>query len=269
VSPVEAGAEGRAAARDALHRVCAHVLARRRYRVSGRFGLRAGPAGIATPAFGEAPEVLRIAGAVLVREIAGDCTWTPLDGASLRQLATFAGTDLDSPFDCGADTPPVGDADAELALPPTAVDELSAWFALAWRVLDELVPSLEGGARATTVQLWPEHFDAATTVTLPGAEPVNLGFSPGDGYEDEPYVYVGPRSSARPGDPAFWNAPFGALRRRSELTADDGGVETAVLRFLRSGVGAATATRSSSALDGPDEQHRIRAHGVGRPHGDV
>ena len=48
--------------REVLHRVAAHVLGRRRYQVSGRFGLRASPGGFATPAFGDGPEVVRIAG---------------------------------------------------------------------------------------------------------------------------------------------------------------------------------------------------------------
>ncbi len=80
-----------------------------------------------------------------------------------------------------------------------------------------MIGSLPAGSTATTIQLWPEHFDAATAVTLPSTETGNLGFSPGESYESEPYVYVGPWSAARPGDPGFWNAPFGAVRRRSEL----------------------------------------------------
>ena len=43
-----------------LHRLCAHVLGRRRFVVSGHFGLRASPGGLATPAFGPEPETLRI-----------------------------------------------------------------------------------------------------------------------------------------------------------------------------------------------------------------
>ena len=226
--------------RAALHLVCAHVLGRRRYEVSGRFGLRAGSAGIATPAFGDTPEVLRIAGPLLVREVGSACTWSVVDGSTLRALASFAGTDIDSPFDCGADTPPVGDPDAALALRAAAVAELAGWLALAWPVLDGLLGELVPVAGVTTVQLWPEHFDAATTVTAPGAEPVNLGFSPGDAFEPEPYAYVGPWGGARPGDPSFWNAPFGAVRRRSELGADDDDRAVTARDFLRTGLLLAT-----------------------------
>ena len=42
-------------------------------------------------------------------------------------------------------------------------------------------------------------------------ERVNLGGSPGDQHFPEPYAYVGPWGPARPGDPGFWNAPFGAV----------------------------------------------------------
>jgi len=218
--------------RVTMQRVCAHVLGRRRFACSGRFGLRAGPGGIATPAFGDAPEVLRISGGLLVREVGAGVTWTLIDGATLRELASFVGSDIDAPFDCGADTPTVGDPDEPLQIPVDAVEDLSGWFTLAWRVLDRVLEDLGEGAGATTIQLWPEHFDAATTVTLPGAEPVNLGFSPGDGYEPEPYVYVGPWSAQRPGDPSIWNVPFGAFRRRSELSREGADPADACAEFL-------------------------------------
>ncbi|HEY5025021.1 MAG TPA: hypothetical protein VII76_08600 [Acidimicrobiales bacterium] len=205
------------ATRAVLHRVAAHILARRRFAVSGRFGLRSSPGGIATPTFGDDLETVRTAGGTLVREVGGTTTRLALHGSTLRQLAGFVDVDLDEPFSCGDDTPVLGPVDTPLELVPTAVSEMGDWFALAWRVLDDVLASVPGGSEVATIQLWPEHFDAATTVTLPTAEPVNLGFSPGDGFESEPYVYVGPWGSPRPGDPSFWNAPFGAVRRRSDL----------------------------------------------------
>lgn len=65
-----------------------------------------------------------------------------------------------------------------------------------------------GFALTTTVLeqrpvLWPEHFDVAVT-----EDEVNYGVSPGDGFHELPYAYVGPWTS-RIGD--FWNAPFGAF----------------------------------------------------------
>ena len=48
---------------------------------------------------------------------------------------------------------------------------------------------------------------------------MNLGFSPGDGDHDEPYVYVGPHDvTSLDRDDPYWNAPFGAVLPRHEVT---------------------------------------------------
>ena len=60
---------------------------------------------------------------------------------------------------------------------------------------------------------------------------MNLGFSPGDAFSDEPYVYVGPWGAARPGAAGYWNAPFGAVLTRSEVHGVDDG-----LAFIRTGL---------------------------------
>ena len=75
-------------------------------------------------------------------------------------------------------------------------------------------------------QLWPEHFDLATTISE-----VNFGGSPGDGSHPEPYLYVGPWT---PREGEFWNAPFGALRPSSQVH----GPEDA-LAFFTEGLAAA------------------------------
>ena len=60
---------------------------------------------------------------------------------------------------------------------------------------------------------------------------------PGDAFSDEPYVYVGPWGTERPGEPDYWNAPFGAVLRRSvvdpAMCAD----------FLRHGLALFTGAR--------------------------
>jgi hypothetical protein len=200
--------------RDDLHRIAAHVLGRRRFAVSGHFGLRASPRGIATPAFGPEPEVLRVTGPTLVREVGTQCWAMPMDGASLTELATFGGVDLDDAFSAGPDTPEVGPADEPLHLSVGELDALYAWFELGWRVLDAVAADTSASDRST-VQLWPEHFDAGCGVDLGSGAGVNLGFSPGDSFSGEPYAYVGPWGPERPGEPAFWNAPFGAFVPRS------------------------------------------------------
>ncbi len=237
--------DGLTSTRTTLHRVAVHVLGRGRFAASGRFGLRAGPGGITTPAFGEAPETLRISGTTLVREVGGECTWAPISGNTLRGLAELAGVDLDTTFSAGESAPGLGDADQRLEVATEAAQVLSEWFALGWHVLDRVIASLSAGTTATTIQLWPEHFDAATTVTSPSSEPVNLGFSAGDAFESEPYVYVGPFGPTRPGSPVFWNAPFGAVRRRSEIAglADPG---AACRELLETGIDLVSSVPAGS-----------------------
>lgn len=202
--------------RSDLHRISAHVLGRRRYAVSGHFGLRASPGGIATPAFGPEPETLRLTSACLVREVASEARGVALAGATLASLAEFAGADLSAEFSAGADTPALGPTDEPLELDTKELDDLFSWFDLGWRVLDEVLGEPAGVWEASTIQLWPEHFDVGTAL-----DGVNLGFSPGDGFSDEPYVYVGPWGAARPGDASYWNAPFGAVLPRSQAHGAD------------------------------------------------
>ena len=68
----------------------------------------------------------------------------------------------------------------------------------------------------TEAQLWPEHFDLALTAEVPDGRRVNVGFSPGDTFSAEPYLYVGPHDAGSLADP-FWNAPFGAYVTYEEL----------------------------------------------------
>jgi hypothetical protein len=227
------------ATRSALHRVAAHVLARRRRELSGRIGLRATPGGIGTPAIGadHDHEVLRTAGRWLVRERTGDAASTEvldLATASLGDAAALVGVGLDGDPGIGADVPPLGDPDAALGVDGDAARVLARWFELGWSVLDEVVASLGPGAAPSVIQLWPEHFDAGCDLAV-GASRVNLGASPGDGFSAEPYLYVGPWGPERPGDAAYWNAPFGAVLGWSALQEVEDPPARA-LDFLRSGL---------------------------------
>lgn len=223
--------------RSDLHRIVAHVLGRRRYEVSGHFGLRASPGGLATPAFGPEPEALRLTATTLVREVGTVARCMPLQGSTLAELAAFAGADLSAGFSAGPDTPPVGAPDQPLRLAPGELDDLYAWFDLGWRVLDAVMPDAPGSAGRATVQLWPEHFDVGTGVDLGDGRGVNLGFSPGDAYSDEPYVYVGPWGAERPGDTRYWNAPFGAVVPRTRVS-DAGSCRAFLEQGLRALSGA-------------------------------
>ena len=69
--------------------------------------------------------------------------------------------------------------------------------------------ALRAFAPDETPVLWPEHFDLGITI-----DEVNYGVSPGDGYLDRAYAYVGPW---QPRTGEFWNAPFGAARALDEF----------------------------------------------------
>ena len=218
-----------ATSRRELHRVAAHVLARRRQAVAGRIGLRATPGGIGTPASGDG-EVVRVAGTRLVHETADGTRVMPVAGASLRELAAFVGEDLDRPIDLGKDTPPVGAPDAPIAVDEGHLAELARWYHEGWRILDTVLGEVGPDAAPSVVQLWPEHFDAGADVAA-GMTRVNVGVSPGDTFLDRPYLYVGPWASGRPGPTGYWNAPFGAV-----LAADDIGEDTAAVMFVLEGL---------------------------------
>ncbi len=218
--------------RSDLHRLSAHVLGRRRYAVSGHFGLRSSADGIVTPAFGPEPEALRLTPAWLIREVGTSSRARALAGATLAELAEFAGADLAAEFSAGPGTPALGETDTPLELDARELGALFAWFDLGWRVIDEVVAELAGRWAQSTVQLWPEHFDAGTSLEGPGAGGgVNLGFSAGDAFSEEPYAYVGPWGPERPGADGYWNAPFGAILTWAEVRDVAGGVA-----FMRAGL---------------------------------
>lgn len=213
-----------ATTRDALQRVGVHIVARARSQATRRFGLRVTAGGFGTPEFGDDLVRVRVSGGMLVREAGGvdgaRSVVVPIGGASLAELATIAGVDLDVDLDVGHDTPPLGDTSEPLRVDPAAADALAAWYAVTAAALDRSVAELGAAATPTMVQLWPEHFDAAIDVAALPERRANLGGSPGDGFHDDPYLYVGPWTDDRPGDQQFWNAPFGAILGYAELVND-------------------------------------------------
>lgn len=126
-----------------------------------------------------------------------------LAGRTVRDVADAAGVvprGLEEvyPDGCGLDEQHL------LRVDPAAAERLHAAFAAGDAALAELFPDVER-------VLWPEHFDLGITV-----DEVNYGVSPGDGFLDEPYAYVGPwRTDGLEG--AFWNAPFGSARALREV----------------------------------------------------
>ncbi|MDT4893523.1 MAG: hypothetical protein QOE97_2558 [Pseudonocardiales bacterium] len=185
-----------AATRAALH-ATAERMAAEQYAANTELALTATEGGFATgwfPGDGDATVRLSVSGPDLVRESGARVTRTPLDGVD-----------------------------------PAAEAVLVAWWSLGSSVLS----GLDAGADAISpVILWPEHFDIAVTVTTPDGRGLNLGFSPGDDFSSQPYVYAGPWEKQAG---TFWNAPFGAVRTYSQVAVGDpAGTSAAFLADARS-----------------------------------
>lgn len=228
--------------RSALRSVATHVLARAQHARSGRIGLRVAPGGFGTPEYGPDHERIRVSGGVLVHEARSAAGATSralaIDGATLAELARFVGVDLSVDFSVGHDTPPLGDVDARIRVHGPAVRALADWYSVVSQALDRVLADTTAAATPTLAQLWPEHFDVALDLAFDESSPserrVNLGGSPGDEFHPEPYLYVGPWTPDRPGEPAFWNAPFGAVIGVEVMSADD--PAEAATGFFRAGL---------------------------------
>jgi hypothetical protein len=194
--------------RESLHALAEHVLAPARHAATGRIGLRAAVGGFGTPPFrgpdGRDRQVFERDGSIHVR--AGtDVVSAPI--TTLRAAADFVGVVPGAPAGVYTPVTPLR-LDETLTIDPDADREIAAWYALGNEALHQLV-SLAADEQPSEIQLWPEHFDLATTV-----DRVNYGASPGDGEHPEPYLYVGPFDS-RVGP--FWNEPFGASISRDRV----------------------------------------------------
>jgi hypothetical protein len=225
--------------RKSFHRVAVHVVARARVEASGRFSLRLTPGGFGTPELAPDGHRVRVSGTSLVVEsdALGEASARSMTigGSSLAALAAFAGVDLSEPIDVGHDTPPIGDVDAPMHLHNGGASGVMEWFGLLAAILDRVLFDLPDGANPTLPRLWPEHFDVAMEAQAHPARRVNLGGSPGDSFSDEPYLYVGPWTTDRPGDAQFWNAPFGAFRTWGQLAVDSADLINAGAAFLLDG----------------------------------
>jgi hypothetical protein len=223
--------------REQLRRVAVHIVARARQQATGRFGLRVTPGGFGTPEYGPELARVRVSGGLLVRETGGTDGATnaalAIDGSSLADLAALARVDLAADLDVGHDTPPLGDVTTLFVVDATAAATLASWYALTAMALDSVVATSSPDASPTAVQLWPEHFDAALDLAAAPGRRANLGGSPGDSFHADPYLYVGPWTGDRPGDPDYWNAPFGATLGYAQLAVADDPVAAAAAFFRR------------------------------------
>ena len=213
--------------RVALHSMAEHLLAGDLWRRTGRVGLRRTPGGFGQPEHlvDGVRRRLRIDGTQLV-VLDGDVErWAELSYPAAA--AAFAGSRL------GAPTVPVTPAtqlqpDEPLTVDPVAASMIADWFELVDTALEE-VRRRHHELEPTLVQLWPEHFDLAFSMSE-----INLGGSPGDAQHHEPYLYVGPWA---PVDGASWNEPWGMSLAAGAVHGCADAVE-----FFEAGLSAASGT---------------------------
>jgi hypothetical protein len=179
-----------AATRRSLHGVAELVLAGPQYRATGRLRLGVVAGGFATTTL--SPRLLvdgsRVAGAEGVTAVV-------IGGRTPRAIGAELGVAAGRPEGLYAVGSGVG---PDETLP---VDAGQAGVIMGALALGH--DALTAFAAGEPPVLWPEHFDVAIRV-----HDMNFGVSPGDGFIDEPYAYVGVTSP--PAGDRFWNAPFGA-----------------------------------------------------------
>jgi hypothetical protein len=203
--------------RRSLHGVAELLLAGPAYRTAERIRLSVEPNGFATVVMDGPIRRLHVQGVDLVLDPGSDeggaasthlHHHVPLAG-TFADVARTAGIEPGPPEDLYTDHADVRLHD-EIVLDEGDVRVIADWFAAGDAGLRAFAEQA-GGSESPV--LWPEHFDVALTI-----DEVNYGVSAGDDAIPEPYAYVGPWR-AREG--AFWNAPFGATRTRSELGGAD------------------------------------------------
>jgi hypothetical protein len=248
--------------RDTLWFLAAHLLAQSRQRHDGLFDLVPLPGGFGTPPVGSDRQRARlVGGSLFVERISGDhisnlratTDVATVAGSSLHDLCGFVGFVPDPDFWVGDDTPSFRDPHEPIPLDGLATSILGEWFLLGQRAIDEVVASLPDPA-ATVGRLWPEHFDYGIDLAATADIRCNLGAAAGDGFHQEPYLYVGPFGFAdgrfaehlrderaeRPPGADYWNAPFGSLLGFGDLDAADDPVRTAI-EFFMTGIAALRA----------------------------
>ena len=220
-----------AATRDGLHRVAEHVLAAARHAAAGKIGLIPSPGGFRTPPFRADGRFLAVDGTELVVGDAAGTRRTAL--TTIRAAAEFAGVTPGAPAQVYRPATPL-DLDEPLTIDADAARLLADWYRLGAEAMSRLATEIPGDEPGAVV-LWPEHFDVGMT-----AAAINYGASPGDDRVGEPYLYVGPHGGPPPGDPAFWNAPFGAARTFRQV-----GTVAEAAAFFRDGRARSRATITS------------------------
>ena len=216
-----------AATRAALHQVAEHILAAALHAETGEIALMPSPGGFRTPPFAADRRFLAVDGTELIAGGAEGSHRAAL--TTLRAAAEFAGITPGAPAEVYRPATPL-DLDKPLTVDPAAARLLADWHQFGDQVLRGFAAEFPDD-QPTAAVLWPEHFDLGIT-----AGAINYGASPGDAQVADPYLYVGPHDGPPPGDPAFWNAPFGAVRAIDQI-----GAAADAVAFFRDGRARAAA----------------------------
>jgi hypothetical protein len=220
--------------RESLRALCCYVVAPARWALTGQIQLEPHGDAIATPPL---PDSTRL---VVRGDRFGIEPGTSMRITTLAECAALVGVDLraDLPF-VGTDLPAFEPA-RDLGVAAEATTALAAWYSFGAQLLADVRAAIGHVARVGDAHLWPEHFDLAVVVADREGRGVNVGVSPGDSFSDDPYLYVGPWDRAGlTGE--IWNAPFGAVRTRAELTTAADPREDAAA-FLTAALTAALAS---------------------------
>lgn len=219
--------------RDNLHQIAFFALSPARHKAVGKMGLTATENGFGTPEFDG--KVARVAGTQLIFEDSGNIATQEI--TTIRAAAEFVGSGYEPVwFDNFHD--PLGAADPEARL---AIDEESSflighWFRFGFSALENLRSRGTADDDVSEVQMWPEHFDAATELgNSDDGLRASFGASPGDSDSKKPYLYVAPWSEVDKSD-SYWNAEhFGGSSLGYTELGQSGDAHDAAIEFFWNG----------------------------------
>ncbi len=166
-----------ATTRDHLHQLAFFAVSPARHKAAGRMGLHHHSGGFRTPEFDG--RHIRVEGDLIV-VYDGDSAASQTI-STVREAIEFLGHEYETEWFPGFHDPlaPL-DPEHRLDVDPVAAHVISEWFAFAWVVLEELRGHGQPGDEVSEVQLWPEHFDAATELgDHENGQRASFGASPG------------------------------------------------------------------------------------------
>lgn len=156
---------------------------------------------------------------------------------------------------------PVSTEGAVFGPPDARFAELGRYYASAAAALGDFAGADE---RATSIAVWPHHFDLGGIVFLDPSSPghtapqIGFGMSPGDGNVEEPYFYITPwplpeNPEWPPLAAGYWHTDGfnGALLRGSELSETAPNQQRALVdAYLRSAISAGESLIAKAKMVG-------------------